>query len=233
MVGSIDHQAGKAAMDIPIRAPGFPMGMTAEAVAKLEELKPVVRSHAPEQAGAAVTTPKASDPISTLSVEHKRQALCNVLYALNAGLNLLMVDELIESLDSLNVGETKPLLKLKRRSKGWTRAHCQLEALEYVEFWRAFDQTRNTKYLRDVWHAFGENPDPDDPNDDERIRVVRRYKDQAVKQLGLLFVESRLAMARNAASNVRAGKLDERWRKSTTDSYSVTRLQEIGKKFRF
>ncbi|MBZ0216944.1 MAG: hypothetical protein K8F25_10360, partial [Fimbriimonadaceae bacterium] len=229
---AIDHQAGKAALNIPHRFPMFPQGMAAEAVGVLEKLKPIVQSDVPEKTGGPLRRQGPADKESTLSVEQQRQFLCSFFAALNGGLGLPLLNELIDALEGLNIGETKPLLQVKRRSKNWTRAHCKLESLEYVEFWHAFDQTKNSKYYKDVWDAFDENPDPHNPNDEEHTRTVRRYKEQAVKHLGLLLVESRLAMARNAASNVRAGELDESWRKSTMDSYSVSRLQEIGKRFR-
>lgn len=229
---AIDHQAGKVALKITLTHPLFPQGMAPEALAEVERLKPIVRSHQPEEMGAQITREELRTQKSSLSIEQQRQFLANILYALNGGLNLPLLDELVEGLRSLNVGEVPAILQPEKRSRNWTRAHCQLKALEYVEFWRAFDGAKSAKYFKHVKDAFDGGAYPDDPNVEERIRTARRYKVQAIKYLGLTYVEARLSMARNQASYVRAGSResdeDQHWR----TEYSLERLNQIGVKFR-
>jgi hypothetical protein len=226
---AVDHQAGKSLLNVPLRNPLFPQGMAQDAVRELDRIKQVVRSNAPEKVGAAATRHQAK---SKMSVQQKRETLCSILYALNAGLEMPLFDELIESFDSLNVGETTELFRPEKRSRSWTKAKCQLEALEYVEFWRGYDGAKSAKYYKDVKDAFDGHSDPDEPNLDERIRTARRYKEQAVRYMGLLLVESRLKMAHNTGTIARANSLGQKHTAEVKDKYSRARLDEIGKRFR-
>ena len=105
----------------------------------------------------------------------------------------------------------------------------------YIEFWHAHDGEERPTYQRHVWEAFNTNAYPDECAIDERLRSVRRYRQQAIDVLGPQLVEQNLAMARNCGSNVKLG--DEAFQTDNDQEfwrqvYGRDQLNEMGRRFR-